>query len=176
MKKLQLPANLPHLTGSLGLAVPDGQLAGGMCFHRTVGFVLDVPMAKLCVGIFRAATAEELAENPELSPEPFIHCWPEVGEQAFLLSRIDRRQRMVPRAKTSHYYAMNGTTNVVRMSRKPLLHLSSRYGLAQHLLYHAPLVGDAKFGQVILDYLGVGYRISDRGGLVPGSSKGNEPL
>jgi hypothetical protein len=180
MKKLKLPNHLPHFTAAVDLDPPDGQPARGLCFHRTVGFVLDTPVAKLCVGTFRAATEEEIAfgaqHGMDVSPEPFIHCWPEAGEIAFMLAAANRRNRVINRIDRTQYYEQNGTTNVVRLSRKQLLDLSSRYGLAQNILYRQPLVGDAKFAEVILDFLGVGYRISDRGGLIPGSSKGNEPL
>jgi hypothetical protein len=168
MKKRQLPTKLPHFDGALLLLPDDRYIERGMCFHKTVGFVLDVPMARLCVGTFRGASPEELAIQPELSPDPFIHCWPEVGSLAFLLNRANLRDRVINRYDKQAYYRQNGTTNVVSMPRSRLLHLSRAYGLAQHLLYHAPLVGDSKFATVILDDLGVSYSISDRGGLVPG--------
>lgn len=167
MKKLQLPTRLPHLDGALTLFPDARYIERGMCFHKTVGFVLDVPMARLYAGIFRAATEEEIAERPELSPDPFIHCWPQVGNIVFGLNYIGS-SFTIPRFRQEAYYEQNGATNVVSMTRKRLLELSSSYGLAQHLLYHGPLVGEAKFGSVILDELGVSHAISDRGGLIPG--------
>jgi hypothetical protein len=179
MKKLQLPKRLPHFEGALNLDPPEGNKAEGLCFHRTVGFVLDTPMAKLCVGTFRAATPEELhfgaQHGYDLSPEDFIHCWPEVGDIAFMLAAATRRNRTINRVSRTQYYQQNGTTNVVSLSRARLKQLSRQYGLAQHLLYHAPLVGEAKFASVILDELGVNHVISNRGGLIPGVG-GDESL
>lgn len=167
MKKLTLPTRLPHLDGAMVLRPAAQYIDRGMCFHKTVGFVLDVPMAKLFVGTFRAATPEEIAEHPELSPEPFIHCWPQVGNVVFGLNYISG-SFTIPRFPQAAYYQQNGATNVVSMSRARLIQLSRQYGLARHLLYHDDLVGDAKFGSVILDELGVNHVISERGGLIPG--------
>lgn len=165
MKKLTLPTRLPHLDGALKMEPMEA--GRGLCFHKTAGFVLDAPMAKLYVGTFRGATTQELEENPDFSPEPFIHCWPQVGKIVLGLNYI-QLGGTIPRFDEQRYYEWNGASNVVSMPRKRLLELSRAYGLSEHLLYHVPLVGRAKFGSLILDELGVSHAISDRGGLIPG--------
>lgn len=178
MKKLTLPKHLPMFEAALRLSPPDEADARGMCFHKTCGFVMDVAQAKLCVGTFRAATPDELEYGLtlgyDLSKEPFIHCWPEVGGVAFLLSAANFQDRRISRVLQQQYYEQNGATNVVRMSRKRLLDLSTRYGLKNHLMYGIPLVGNLKFGSLILDELQISHTISDRGGVTPGS--GDESL
>jgi hypothetical protein len=170
MTKSLLPRKMPHLDGAMRLIGPRG-----MCFHRTVGLVLDVPRAQLCVGVFRAATAEELADNPHFSHTPFIHCWAEISNKIYAPTTIEATGGRLVGFNKDEYYERNGAKNIVRMSRARLLQLSKAYGLARYLLYSEPLVGDAKFSGVILDELGVDYVVTDGGGVIPGVSR-DEPL
>lgn len=153
------------------------QLTGprGMCFHRTVGFVLDEPRAKLCVGIFRGATEEELKENPHFSDVPFFHCWAEIGTTVIAPTTIEATGGRLCGFDRDEYYERNAAKDIVRMNRARLLQLSKEHGLAQHLLYFKPLVGNAKFADIILNDLGIKFTISDCGGVIPGMRK-DEPV
>lgn len=164
MKKFSFPSEkkLPHFMGSMKLTGPRG-----MCFHRSVGLVLDIPIAKLCVGTFRGATPEELKHFPNYSDVPFIHCWVEIGKSVYAPTTIEHLGRLTP-FNREEYYHLNEAKDVRYMSRATLLRLSREHGLAQHLLDFSPLKGDSKFASVILDELGVSYALTDRGGLVPG--------
>lgn len=153
---------LPHFIGSMRLSGPRG-----MCFHRSVGLVLDIPQAKLCVGIFRAATPEELKQFPNYSPVPFIHCWVEIGNSVYAPTTIEQLGRLTPFVK-DEYYRLNEAKDVRYMSRATLLRLSREHGLAQHLLDFTPLKGDSRFASVILDELKMGHTTNVGGGVIPG--------
>jgi hypothetical protein len=162
----QLPRKLPHLNGAIGLVpIAEGK---GMCFHRSVGFVLDVPPAKLAVGVLRAATDEELMVNPAASQVPFIHCWAEIGSSVYAPTTIEAQGGRLRPFKRAEYYQQNGVHNVSYMSRRTLRQLSDRYGLSDHLIYHTPVRDNAKFGAIILDALGVEHILNAGGGLLPG--------
>lgn len=171
--KVRLPSKLPHLNAAITkVAYPNP--SKGMCFHRSVGFVLDVPPAKLCVGTFRGANEEELLTVANASPVPFIHCWAEIGDKVYAPTTIEAQGgRLMPFNRTE-YYTKNGTRDVYRLSRQELRQLSETYGLARHLLYDEPVRGDVGFAIVILDALGVSHTTSADGGIVPGGN--DEPL
>jgi hypothetical protein len=170
MTKFKFPKRMPHLEGALRLTGPRG-----MCFHRTVGLVLDVPRAQLCVGIFREATEEERRKNPEFSDVPFLHCWAEIGSIVYAPTTIEATGGKLYGFNRAEYYEHNQARNIVRMKRARLLQLSKLHGLADHLLYFKPLEGNSKFASVILDDLGVKHIESSRGGVIPGVGK-DEPL
>lgn len=157
------PKKMPHLEATL-----DRIGKHGACFFRSVGFVLDVPQAKLCVGTFPAATAEELIDNPAYSAEPFLHCWAEVGDAVFAPTTYESCNRQLVPFQRDSYYEGNGAKDVVCMSRAQLLRLSRKYGLGKHLLYLRPLGGNLRFATVILDELGISHALSKEMGLIPG--------
>jgi hypothetical protein len=138
-----------------------------MCFHRTAGFVLDIPQAKLCVGIFRAATPEELKAHPNYSPVPFLHCWAEVGSVVYAPTTIEAVGKLTP-FNREEYYRLNDARDIRYMSRATLLRLSREHGLANHLLDFTPLKGSSKFATIILDELGVSHVTNEKGGVIPG--------
>lgn len=165
--KLRLPAKLPHLNAALSkTAHPDPRK--GLCFHRTVGFVLDVPQAHLCVGTLRGATSEEMVRTPEASPVPFLHCWAEIGGNVYAPTTIEASGGRLRPFSREAYYAGNGVHNVITMSRKQLKDLSEEFGLAEHLLYDRPVRGGKGFAVVILDALTVRHAVGETGGIVPG--------
>jgi hypothetical protein len=139
----------------------------GLCFHRTVGFVLDVPPAKLYVGIFRGGTPEEIAANPAVSAIPFIHCWAQINEFVYAPTTIEAQGGRLRPFAQAEYYERNGTKVLGIMGRHELKQLSKEYGLAQHLLYHTPVRGDAAFSDIILNKLEVSYTLTDQKGVIP---------
>ncbi len=164
--KTKLPTKLPHLNSALLLrGYPD--TSTGMCFHRTVAFVLDVPAAKLFIGTLKGATAEELLQNPRNSPVRFIHCWAQIGSQVYAPTTIEAQGGRLKPFTEIHYYQNNDVRDVKVMSRHTLIQLSKKYGLAEHLLYHQPIRNEAKFGYIILDALRVSHTLSTDGGLIP---------
>jgi hypothetical protein len=154
---------MPHLEASFKLIGPRGP-----CFFRAVALVLDVPQAKLMVGTFRAATPEEQAASPEVSPVPFIHAWTEIHGAVFAPTTYESCNAQLVPFDLVDYYQRNGTRDVVCMDRARLLRLSRKYGLDKYILYGAPLEGNLKFASVILDELGVRHRMSTDNGLLPG--------
>jgi hypothetical protein len=173
--KFKFPKHMPHLEGSLRLIGHKGPGGGGMCFHRSIGLVLDVPQARLMVGTFRAATPEECAANPLFSPVPFIHCWTMIGNKIYAPTTYEGHgHRLVPMDPEA-YYERNGARDIVGMNRATVLRLSKKYGLAQHLVYFTPLKGQARFADVILDELGISHVTHKNGGVIPGVG-GDEPL
>lgn len=145
----------------------------GMCIHRSVALVLDIPRFVLCAGTFRAATPEEIIQvrretGQEPSKVPFIHVWCEMGENAVIAPTTFERwgNKLIPMRK-DEYYELNGIRDVHRMNRAKLLKLSKEYGLRNHIMKQTPLKGGASFGFTILDNMGVQYTVGDDGGLVP---------
>jgi hypothetical protein len=157
------PKKMTHLEAAFNLIGPRGP-----CFFRAVAFVLDVPIARLMVGTFRGGTPEEQAACTEVSKEPFIHAWCEVGDKIYAPTAYEACDRQLVGFDKSDYYERNQAKDVVSMSRPQLLALSRKYGLGKYILYLTPLEGNLKFASVILDELGVKHRLSKDNGLLPG--------
>jgi hypothetical protein len=162
----RLPRKLPHLNAALMLTPKEDQTKG-MCFHRTVGFVLDVPPARLCVGTLRAATEEELREIPHASPVPFIHCWAQIGQSVYAPTTIEAQAGRLRPFKLDEYYLKNGVSDVRMLTRRTLLQLSEKYGLAHHLLYRTPVRENMAFADVILSAVEVEYVLNESEGVLP---------
>lgn len=144
---------IAHLTGSQGL-----------CIHRSAAMVLDLPGAVLCFGVFRAATLQERAENPLASCEPFIHAWVEYRGSVYAPTTIERFGGLTPMSMQD-YYDANGATGIRRMTRPELLKISGNIGLSAHFRLGKP--ARASVGGTLLDAVGMRYRISPEGGLLP---------
>lgn len=157
------PKKMPHLEATM-----DRIGRNGACFFRSVGLVLDVPQAKLCTGTFKPATPEERAVNPDMSDEPFIHCWTEIGGKVYAPTAYESCENHLYGFNRDDYYEGNGAKDVVCMDRARLLRLSRKYGLGKHLLYLRPLEGNLRFASIILDELGVSHTLSKEMGLIPG--------
>lgn len=157
-----MPKRLRHLEGAMRLTGPRG-----MCFHRSVALVLDVPGAELCFGTFRAATDDEArAIGPLASRRPFIHCWVEYKGLAWAPSLIDTMGGLKP-MRPDEYYKVNGASNIVVMRRPAVLALSRRHGFISHLRYGKELRPGVSFGTVLLEAAGIEWEVTPEGGVIP---------
>ncbi len=157
------PKAMPHFEATLRRIGRNGP-----CFFRAAAFVLDVPQARLMVATFRPGTPEEIARDRNVSDEPFIHCWAEVGGSVYAPTSYENCHNQLVPFNLVDYYEGNGAKDVVCMTRANLMRLSKKYGLGKHLLYLTPLEGNLKFASIILDELGVKHRLSKDNGLIPG--------
>jgi hypothetical protein len=155
---------LAHLRGALDFGAPGGK---GTCFLRAAGFVLDMPGAVLCLGTVRAATEAERATIPNASPVPFIHCWAEFGDMVFAPTTIEQMGFRLRPMDRAGYYAINGVRDVVRMTRRALLHLSGEIGLSAHLRHGCPVRGDVTASEAIVIASGIAYRVGELGSVLP---------
>lgn len=157
----RLPAKLPHLLGAMNLTGPRG-----LCFHRAVGFVLDVIPATLVIGRVREATPEEVEHfGPDASPTPFIHAWCEWRGELFAPTTIERAGgRLFPIPK-GLYYERNGIKVLATMTRGEVKRLDKEFGFSAHLRKFKPLRGDVSFGSILLERAGVPWRDNGLGGV-----------
>lgn len=144
----------------------------GMCFHRSVALVLDVPGAVLRFGTFRAATADEQrAIGPGASRVPFIHCWVEYKGAVWAPSLIDTMGGLKPMLP-EEYYAINGARDLKFMPRPEVLALSRQFGFAAHLRRGKDLPTGVSFGGVLLAAAGIEWEATPEGGTVPKGAQG----
>lgn len=156
----RLPAKMPHLEGALRLSGPRG-----LCFHRAVGFVLDVIPATLVIGRIREANEEERRVlGEDASPTPFIHAWCEWRGLLWAPTTMERAGGLfpVPRAM---YLERNGAKVLATMSRGEVMRLSREWGFSQHLRKFKPLVGGVSFGSILLERAGVPWKDNGLGGV-----------
>lgn len=162
--KFNLPKKMPHLSGALNLVGPQG-----LCFHRAAGLVLDLPPATLAVGTLPAATSGEQKTNPEFSSVDFIHAWVEVQDWVLAPTLIERSQEegtpwVFPKAD---YYEANKPRDIAHLGRGQLKKLSTKYGISSHLMHFTPLQHGAKFGDIILNALGIKFIVTPKGSILP---------
>lgn len=145
-------------------------IANGLCFHRSVALILEIPVAaELCMGVLRAATEEERKTIPDASPEPFIHCWVEYGGNVIAPTTYEAfGGKILPMERIS-YYTKNGIVEgtVHRLPRPIVKKLARKYNVVQHLRSLKPLSNGAKFASIFLDAANIPYRINERGGIIP---------
>lgn len=142
--------------------------ATGLCFHRSVAMLLDMPIAaELCIGTLKCATPEELAANPILSPTPFIHCWIEYGTKLFAPTTYEAAGGYIMVMDRDEYYAKNGVRDVHRLNRYTVKKLADKHRLRPHLRNSSPLEEGTHFASIFLEAADVFWTISDRGGIVP---------
>ncbi len=111
----------------------------GNCYHRSAALVLDLPGSELCIGSFRGATDEELAQNPDAPTEPYIHAWVEKSGLVYSPSTIETNGMQLLPITRDYYYDTNGAQNVKRIPRKALITLSGQINLSQHILRNKDL-------------------------------------
>lgn len=158
--------DMKHLRGAMRMRSPvPGQ---GLCFHRAVGFVLDITTAKLVIGTIRESTPEEIELlGPNSSTVPFIHAWCEVRDAVIAPTTYERAgNKLVPMDRRS-YYEKNGVRDVHRFDRAWVKRLAKLHGFDKHLAEHRPLPEGVSFAQTILDEGGIPYRI-DAEAVLPG--------
>jgi hypothetical protein len=162
--QFKLPARMRNLEGAINLTGPRG-----MCFHRSVAFVLDVPQATLMVGTIPAPPPEILKENSEFSDVDFIHAWPEVAGFVFPPSWMEKSGTMRATSKLA-YYSEHQPYDIKQMSRFDLKKLAEEWGFSKHFSRFTPLKDNASFGGVIMNALGIEYTVTSDGGVVPNES------
>lgn len=150
---------LRHFNGAKRLS---GQLGHNLCVHISAGFVLDVPGSVLCFGTFQAATPAEIAANPDASPVPFIHAWAEFGGLVYSGTAMMT-------CEPGRYYAINGATDIKRLSRVDLLKVSREIGLSRHLRLHVPALQSV--GASLLNAAGKAFVTGANGELLPPSTE-----
>lgn len=156
----RLPAKLPHLLGAMRLSGPRG-----LCFHRAVGFVLDVVPATLVIGRIREANEQEKAAlGPDASPTPFIHAWCEWKGDLFAPTTIERAGGLFPMPRQL-YLERNDARVLATMTRGEVKRLDKEFGFSEHLRKFKPLKGDASFGAILLERAGVPWRDNGLGGV-----------
>lgn len=154
-----------HMRGALDLT-----FNGGSCFFRAAAYVLDVPGSELCIGTFRAATADEIAqmpvaEIPFASTVPFLHAWVEREDYVYAPTLLERFGT-IPRFHRAVYYAENGAKDIVRLRRSQILKLSGEIGLSAYFRKGTPT--KRNLVDALLELAGIDYAICERhGGIVP---------
>jgi hypothetical protein len=160
----RLPAKLPHLIGAMNLSGPRG-----LCFHRAVGFVLDVGPpnpATLVIGRIREANDEEKAVlGPDASPTPFIHAWCEWRGELFAPTTIERAGGALFPIPRELYLNRNGAKVLATMTRGQIKALDREFGFSAHLRKFKPIRGGASFGAVLLERAGVAWKDNGLGGV-----------
>lgn len=161
---MKLPKKFPHLNGAMLLVGQEGM---GMCIHRSAGLVLDLPGSELCFGKLTPCTPEEVSATPhlKLSTEPFIHSWAEWDGKVYSPSMIEYDEGKLIPIEREFYYRSRGVTDVHRLSRKELIHLSGKINLSAHLKHGKP--NRMSVGSTLLDAAGVKWKDSPSGGLIP---------
>lgn len=160
---MKLPKKFPHLNGSM---VIKGKNGTGMCIHRSAAFVLDVPGSELVFGTLTPVTDEQANATPhlKLSRVPFIHAWAEWQGNVYSPSMIehDGGLKPIPRA---FYYQTREVSDIHRLTRKQVIHLSGLINLSAHLKHGKP--NKLSVGGTLLDAAGVKWKLSEDGGLIP---------
>jgi hypothetical protein len=153
---------LPHLRSCYEI-YPSEQ-GQGLCFHRSVALVMDMPTAILTIATNRAATDEERAIMPEASPTPFLHAWVEQGDGLLAPTTIERFGGLVWLPREA-YYVMNGASNIHRFTRKRVMEFARANGISAHLRLGRPDKCKKPFAAALLEHLGVPHR--DDNGVLP---------
>lgn len=161
---MKLPKKYPHLNGAMLLT---GNTGTGMCIHRSAAFVLDVPGSELCFGTLAPARPEEINATPhlKLSAVPFIHAWVEWNGKVYSPSMIEYDEGKLLPIDREFYYRTRGVSDIHRLNRKTVIHLSGKIGLSAHLKHGKP--NKLSVGGTLLDAAGVKWQMSEDGGLIP---------
>jgi hypothetical protein len=155
---------MPHFEGAMNHQSAPGK---GLCFHRAVGFVIDIPRAELVIGTVRGASPEELAVNPNASPIAFIHAWVELAGAVIAPTTMEAMGMRIVPMKRQSYYEANGITDTTVRSREWVRLVARQHGLDKHLRYHKPIPNGGSFAAILLSEAGVRYRNVD-GAALPG--------
>lgn len=144
---------------------PAGRTRGD-CWWRAAAFVLDTPGATLCVGIFRAATAEERAVEPEASDVPFFHAWCLYRGNVVAPTTYERAGNQLVSMNRDSYYAVNGARDIRCVTRPRLLKISKEIGLARLLMGRQNRTTEP-LSERLLRELNYEWMVTDDGGVVP---------
>lgn len=163
----QIKSNFRHLIPAMSLRGSQG-----MCIHRSVALVLDVPRSELVFGVFNNfATPEEAAEiiaNGQLpSREPFVHAWMEHQGVVFAPTTIERMNgELIPQHRRG-YYDINKATRIKRLGRGVVQALVQQYDFLPVLRGERLPHNGVSFGTVFLDAANVKWKASADGGVIP---------
>lgn len=149
----------PHLFGAM---LMEGMPGTNLCIHRAAGFVLDTPGAELCFGTLRPRLD---GPPPQDRAEPFIHAWAELRGQVYAPTTIEANGGRLDPFPQELYYAVNGVSDVRRLTRGEVLRLSGQIRLSAHL--RRGTMPKASVGGTLLDAAGVSWKENEKGGLIP---------
>jgi len=138
---------------------------GCLCFHRSAAFVFEVPGAILMLGTISPADRSE--RLPTDSAVPFIHAWAEFRGKVYAPTTIERMGGQLIGQSRAGYYAVNGIHDTRSISRAELLRLDRRLGLKAALRRGGLCRGGASFGGSLLDAVGLAWKESSDGGVIP---------
>lgn len=124
MRKLDL-AKFSHLARCIEIVRPAAPHEG-LCFHRSVALVLDVPTAVLVIGLMEPVTEEEL-EIEGTSAVPWLHAWVEIGDEVIAPTLVERVGYLY--ALPRHvYYTQNPMVGREEVSRSTIMKLARQEG------------------------------------------------
>jgi hypothetical protein len=153
---------LPTLSCAMRLESATGR---GLCFHRAVALCLDLPGSAVVLATLRASTDEELLENPDRSPVPFIHAWVEYLDRVLAPTTIEEVGGLAGMDPTQ-YYALNGATDMRRLPRATVKRLVDKEMLDQ-LLYGIEPRRRGYLVNTILTAAGIKFKTNYLGGVLP---------
>jgi hypothetical protein len=158
-------SQLPHLSAALAFR---GRGGSGSCTLRSYALALDLRLAVITFGTFRAATDDEAAQiGPRASREPFIHCWVEVGDKVLAPTTIERTGGvLVPMGRES-YYDVNGARDIRPVPRDAFEAIARRYRLSAALRHGSARAGSGDIAGALLEAAGVRYRLGEHRALLP---------
>lgn len=157
---------LEHFSGCKNnlMAAAEGK---GLCFHDNVALLMDFRDGHVCLGTFRAATAEELEHTPTASRVPFIHCWYEDASGAAMPATLWSPQHGFRRMNAEAYYEKNGAQDIRRLSHLDVLTAFAGMGLSSHLKHGTPLRSSLTVGEILLIAAKYPFTTSPEGTALP---------
>lgn len=143
---------LRHLKATIENFTPSGR---GNCVQQSVAMVMDVPTAKLVIGTL-------------FSDHSYLHAWVQDRGVFYDPSCFVRDGGLIPYEKEP-YIARARASDLHIVNRKWVLDFAKRGALSPWMLrkdntYHT--LGNI-MGHVLLDELGVPYRVDQQGYLLP---------
>jgi hypothetical protein len=144
---------LPHLYGSINNFLPKGR---GNCIQRAVAMVMDLPTSKLVIGTLTTDHA-------------FLHAWVDVRGSWFDPSDYERDGNRIIAHDPEVFRSEQNVIASTIVSRSTVMTFAkrgklSRWMTSQDDTHHAL---DGVMGHVLLDELGISYRVDEQGFLFP---------
>lgn len=145
--------NFRHLGSSIRNFDADGL---GNCFQRSVALVMDWPVAKLVIGTMTHDEGD------------YLHCWVQASDVDYDPSRFEDHGELLAFDRDV-YRTSHKARDVHVIPRKFVMDFAKEGGLSAWMLKRD--VPDHRFdgvmGEVLLQRLGIPFRVGDDGGLFP---------